>query len=70
MQEIEFKILQKRPTFQFYKNGNKVTEMKGANPKQLEAYVQQQSGQQAASGSATAKKNYGIPGHVKEIYNL
>ncbi|RCH85605.1 Thioredoxin-like protein 1 [Rhizopus stolonifer] len=51
------------PTFQFYKNGNKVTEMKGANPKQLEAYVQQQSGQQAASGSATAKKNYGIPGH-------
>lgn len=40
--------------------------MKGANPKQLEHYVQQQSGAQGeASGSSSSKKNFGIPGHVK-----
>lgn len=40
--------------------------MKGANPKQLEHYVQQQSGVQGeASGSSSSKKNFGIPGHVK-----
>jgi hypothetical protein len=44
--------------------------MKGANPKQLEHYVQQQSGAQGeASGSSSSKKNFGIPGHVKDNNN-
>ncbi|ORE11670.1 DUF1000-domain-containing protein [Rhizopus microsporus var. microsporus] len=50
------------PTFQFYKNNKKLTEMKGANPKQLEAYIQKLSGEQQQQGESS-KKNYGVPGH-------
>ncbi|KAI8062803.1 PITH domain-containing protein [Gilbertella persicaria] len=49
------------PTFQFYKNGNKVAEMKGANPQQLEHYVKQHAGETASSSS---KKSFSIPGCV------
>ncbi|KAI8885495.1 DUF1000-domain-containing protein [Backusella circina FSU 941] len=51
------------PTFQFYKGGNKVGEMKGANPQQLEGMVKQHAGE-GGSGSGSAKKNVGVPGYV------
>lgn len=54
-----------RPTFQFYKNNKKLTEMKGANPKQLEAYIQKLSGEQQQQQGESSKKNYGVPGHVR-----
>jgi hypothetical protein len=38
--------------------------MKGANPKQLEAYIQKLSGEQQQQGESS-KKNYGVPGHVR-----
>jgi hypothetical protein len=50
-----------RPTFQFYKGGNKVAEMKGANPQQLEHYVKQHSGGEGSSGTSTStKKSVGV----------
>ncbi|KAG2196513.1 hypothetical protein INT47_012807 [Mucor saturninus] len=53
------------PTFQFYKNGSRVAEMKGANPQQLEQYVKQHSENAGASGSSSsAKKSCGVPGYV------
>ncbi|KAG2204486.1 hypothetical protein INT46_005415 [Mucor plumbeus] len=54
------------PTFQFYKAGSRVAEMKGANPQQLEHYVKQHSGDAAAasSSSGSAKKSVGVPGYV------
>jgi hypothetical protein len=53
-----------RPTFQFYKGGNKLGEMKGANPQQLEAMVKQHAGE-GGSSSGSAKKSVGVPGYVK-----
>ncbi|KAI8091923.1 PITH domain-containing protein [Thamnidium elegans] len=53
------------PTFQFYKGGSKVAEMKGANPQQLEHYVKQHSGETGSgSTSAAPKKSVGVPGYV------
>ncbi|KAL0082344.1 PITH domain-containing protein [Phycomyces blakesleeanus] len=55
------------PTFQFYKAGNKVAEMKGANPGQLLQYIKQYqgdaSGSEGAASSSAAPVNYGVPGH-------
>lgn len=54
-----------RPTFQFYKNGNKVAEMKGANPQQLEHYVKTHSGEGGSGAAASSsKKSVGVPGYV------
>ncbi|KAL1919029.1 uncharacterized protein VTP21DRAFT_2410 [Calcarisporiella thermophila] len=46
------------PTYQFYKGGRKIDEMKGANGPQLEALLKQHSGSAVAEGS-----NYGITGY-------
>ncbi|KAI8369754.1 PITH domain-containing protein [Blakeslea trispora] len=51
------------PTFQFYKQGNKVAEMKGANPQQLEHYVKQHSGEEGTQ-QQQKKKSVSIPGCV------
>ncbi|KAI8987441.1 PITH domain-containing protein [Mycotypha africana] len=53
------------PTFQFYKNGNKLAEMKGANPQQLEKYVKEFSDNAQGEGSSpsSAKKSL-VPGFV------
>ncbi|CAO3642456.1 unnamed protein product [Mucor hiemalis] len=52
------------PTFQFFKGGNRVAEMKGANPQQLEHYVKQHSTEGGSSGTNLAKKSCGVPGYV------
>lgn len=57
-----------RPTFQFYKGGKKVAELKGANPTQLEQYVKEhQGGSDGASSSSSSSGGNafaGAPGHV------
>ncbi|ORZ05778.1 PITH domain-domain-containing protein [Absidia repens] len=55
------------PTFQFYKGGKKVAEMKGANPTQLEQNVKQyQGGLEGASSSSSSGSNAfaGATGHT------
>ncbi|KAI8343396.1 PITH domain-containing protein [Chlamydoabsidia padenii] len=54
------------PTFQFYKGGKKVAELKGANPTQLEQYVKEhQGGSEVGSSSSSSAGNgfAGAPGH-------
>lgn len=57
-----------RPTFQFYKGGKKVAELKGANPTQLEQFVKDhQGGLDGASSSSSSSGGSafaGAPGHV------
>ncbi|CEP11437.1 hypothetical protein [Parasitella parasitica] len=48
------------PTFQFYKDGRKLVEMKGANPRELEAHVQTHS----SDASISPRKSVGVPGYV------
>ncbi|RUO96577.1 thioredoxin-like protein [Jimgerdemannia flammicorona] len=50
------------PTFQFYKAGNKIAELKGANPSQLESLVRQHQGPASEDGSSSGA--YGVVGHV------
>ncbi|KAI9245262.1 PITH domain-containing protein, partial [Sporodiniella umbellata] len=53
------------PTFQFYKNGKKLTEMKGARVQVLEQQIQQYSSEDAESSkSGASKNNYGIAGLI------
>ncbi|KAM3584113.1 hypothetical protein VKS41_004079 [Umbelopsis sp. WA50703] len=56
------------PTFQFFQAGNKIAEMKGANPRQLESLVQQHQG----DASADPTTNVGVSGHsdLKEFITL
>lgn len=57
-----------RPTFQFFKSGQKVAELKGASAGQIEQLVKKHQGDGAGGSSSSsggaAKNNYGIPGHV------
>lgn len=58
-----------RPTFQFFKSGQKVAELKGASAGQIEQLVKKHQGDgDSAGGSSSSggasKNNYGIPGHV------
>ncbi|KAF7724880.1 Thioredoxin-like protein 1 [Apophysomyces ossiformis] len=50
------------PTFQFYKSGQKIGEVKGANPTELEATIKQHRSTGASTSSS--KKNYGVSGHT------
>ncbi|KAI8647109.1 galactose-binding domain-like protein [Parasitella parasitica] len=52
------------PTFQFYKGGSKVEEMKGADHKALEALIKKHSEGATGSGSGSVKKSVGVPGYV------
>ncbi|KAI8070706.1 PITH domain-containing protein [Gongronella butleri] len=56
------------PTFQFFKGGQKVGELKGANPTQLEQLVKQHQGTAAGAGGsssgAASAAFEGAPGHV------
>ncbi|KAI8376184.1 PITH domain-containing protein [Radiomyces spectabilis] len=55
------------PTFQFYLRGNKIDEMKGANPPQLEQLVKKHSGStessSSGSGSGSNTTFAAAPGH-------
>ncbi|KAI9311029.1 PITH domain-containing protein [Dichotomocladium elegans] len=57
------------PTFQFFRSGKKVAELKGASAGQIEQLVKQHIGGNSngagagASGSSSSRKNYGITGH-------
>ncbi|KAF9425139.1 Thioredoxin-like protein 1 [Podila epigama] len=53
------------PTFQFFKASNKIAELKGANPTQLEALIKQHQGpvdDTSGSGSSSASSSL-VPGH-------
>lgn len=50
------------PTFLFFKAANKVAELKGANPQQLEALMVQHKGTSASSGASSAAAGP-VPGH-------
>ena len=49
------------PTFQFFKNGARIAEIKGADPNQLEQALKKLS---AGSLAAASEPLYGITGHV------
>jgi hypothetical protein len=51
-----------RPTFQFYQGGNKIAEMKGANPRGLEDLVKQHQG----DPNMDPVSSVGVSGHVSE----
>ncbi|KAJ8656795.1 thioredoxin [Lichtheimia ornata] len=54
------------PTFQFFKSGQKVAELKGASAGQIEQLVKKHQGDGNSAGgssSGSGKNNYGIPGH-------
>ncbi|KAI9306066.1 PITH domain-containing protein [Cunninghamella echinulata] len=52
------------PTFQFYKGGKKVAELKGANPTQLELLVKEHQGGQIGESSGSSNSFASAPGHV------
>jgi hypothetical protein len=49
-----------RPTFHFYQGGNKIAEMKGANPRGLEDLVKQHQG----DPNQDPVSSVGVSGHV------
>ncbi|KAI7887494.1 DUF1000-domain-containing protein [Lichtheimia hyalospora FSU 10163] len=55
------------PTFQFFKSGQKVAELKGASAGQIEQLVKKHQGDGNSTGGSSSggasKNNYGIPGH-------
>lgn len=62
-----------RPTFQFFKSGQKVAELKGASAGQIEQLVKKHQGDGNSAGgssSGSGKNNYGIPGHVSGSFFL
>lgn len=59
-------LINRRPTFQFFKASKKVAELKGANPSQLEALTKQHQGpvdDASGSGSSSVSVAGLVPGH-------